>query len=141
MVVIDYLQLLSPTDKKAIREQQIASITRTLKQLALSENIPIILLSQLNREASNDIPQLHHLRESGAIEQDADVVIFPTRKEKKYTLTIAKNRRGKLTEFEISANKEMTRFSDIDCVPLKTNSRDYYNPNATIEPQGQGRPF
>ena len=62
MVVIDYLQLVKALDKKAIREQQVAEISRTLKEIALNENIPFICLSQLTREAASEIPQLHHLR-------------------------------------------------------------------------------
>jgi replicative DNA helicase len=113
LIVIDYLQLIKPMDKKAIREQQVAEISRTLKEIALSENIPVICLSQLTREAANEKPQLHHLRESGAIEQDADVVIMPWRdNENNYNITIAKNRRGITGPFTIHANNEMTIFSD-----------------------------
>lgn len=113
IVIIDYLQLISTADKKMNREQQIAEISRTLKRLALSENIPVIALAQLNREAENTKPQLNHLRESGSLEQDADVVIFPWREDGKYQLTIAKNRRGKKGTFEIFANEEMTVFADV----------------------------
>ena len=114
LIIIDYLQLVKPTDKKAIREQQISEISRTLKEIALSENIPVICLSQLNRAAANEKPQLHHLRESGAIEQDADIVIFPWRNEtdNRFYISIAKNRRGTCGDFEIFANEEMTRFDD-----------------------------
>lgn len=114
MVIIDYLQLMAPTDKKAIREQQISEITRTLKRTALEMKVPIICLSQLNREASETKPQLHHLRESGAIEQDADVVVFPWKdSEEKYQIIVAKNRRGQTAMFEISVNSEMTRFENM----------------------------
>lgn len=114
IIIIDYLQLIKPLDKKAPREQQISEITRTLKQIALSENIPIICLSQLNREASIGKPQLHHLRESGAIEQDADIVLFPWRHEddNRFWLSIAKSRNGIRGDIEMFANDEMTRFCD-----------------------------
>ena len=114
LIIIDYMQLIKATDKKAIREQQISEISRTLKEIALSENIPVICLSQLNRAAANEKPQLHHLRESGAIEQDADIVIFPWRNEtdNRFYISIAKNRRGTCGDFEIFANNEMTRFGD-----------------------------
>ena len=112
MVIIDYLGLITPSNSKQVREQQIAEMSRQLKVMALAENIPVIVLSQLNREAVNDQPQLHHLRESGAIEQDADVVIFPWRKDDVYNLIVAKNRRGKLGLFEIYANEEMTNFGN-----------------------------
>lgn len=122
LVIIDYLQLMSPTDKKASREQQVSEITRNLKRTGLEAKVPIICLSQLNREASEGKPQLHHLRESGAIEQDADVVIFPWRdQDENYQLTIAKNRRGKKGTFQIIANEEMTCF-------------DNYNPNSVPFP-------
>lgn len=128
MLVIDYLQLMSTTDKRLNREQQISDITRTLKRTALEMKIPIICLAQLNREASEGRPQLHHLRESGAIEQDADIVIFPWRdQDEKYQMTIAKNRRGKTGTFEIWANEEMTKFDNMNpnFIPKTTVVRSY----------------
>lgn len=113
MVIVDYLQLLTPTDKKAIREQQVSLMTRTLKKAGLESKVPIILLSQLNREASESQPKLHHLRESGAIEQDADIVVFPwIDLENNYQLIIAKNRRGITGMIEIKPQHDMTRFSE-----------------------------
>lgn len=130
LIIIDYLQLVKAFDKKAIREQQISEISRTLKEIALSENIPVICLSQLNREAAGDKPQLHHLRESGAIEQDADIVIFPFRDKtnNRFYISVAKNRRGTLGDFEIFSNEEMTGFSD-------KNDTEYsdYSPDARTE--------
>jgi len=123
LIIIDYMQLIKATDKKAIREQQISEISRTLKEIALSENIPVICLSQLNRAAANEKPQLHHLRESGAIEQDADIVIFPWKNEtdNRFYISIAKNRRGTCGDFEIFANKEMTRFDDNNSIQNTDN--------------------
>lgn len=125
MVVIDYLQLLAPTDRKLIREQQISEMSRTLKEIALSEGVPVICLSQLNREAEKEEPQTSHLRESGAIEQDADIIILPWRPgynggivdgepvpETEIKMLIKKNRRGRRGEFKIYANEEMTVFSE-----------------------------
>jgi replicative DNA helicase len=133
LIIIDYLQLVKPFDKKAIREQQISEISRTLKEIALAENIPVICLSQLNRAAAGEKPQLHHLRESGAIEQDADIVIFPWRNESdsRFYISIAKNRRGTTGDIEIFANEEMTGFSDIHQANTIAND---YQPNRTIEP-------
>lgn len=76
VLVIDYLQLIQPDDTRAPREQQVASMSRRIKLLALRFNLPVLLLSQLNRDAEkNDRrPRLSDLRESGAIEQDADRV-------------------------------------------------------------------
>lgn len=82
MVIIDYLQLMTVggNDKRSSREQEISTISRALKGLAKELNIPVIALSQLNRQVEtgtgNKKPQLSHLRESGAIEQDADMVMF-----------------------------------------------------------------
>lgn len=115
LVIIDYLQLVRPTDPKTIREQQIAEISRTLKTTALDQNIPIMALSQLNRAADGEQPRLSHLRESGAIEQDADMVMFLHRTEMQniIRLTVAKHRRGQLGDIDISANNEMTRFREL----------------------------
>jgi len=125
LVIIDYLQLITPTDRKVVREQQISEMSRTLKEITLNENIPIICLSQLNREAEKDEPQTAHLRESGAIEQDADVIILPWRPgynggmvdgepvpETEIKMMVKKNRRGRRGEFKIYANEEMTIFSE-----------------------------
>lgn len=79
LVIIDYLQLIEPEDKRAPREQQIAQTTRRLKGIAKENDLPLIALSQLNRgvELREDKrPRLADLRESGAIEQDADIVMF-----------------------------------------------------------------
>jgi replicative DNA helicase len=137
LIIIDYMQLIKPFDKKAIREQQISEISRTLKEISLSENIPVICLSQLNREAGSDKPQLHHLRESGSIEQDADIVIFPWRNKAdndRFFLTIAKNRRGITGDIEIFPNEEMTGFTDARHDISQLLQKADYNPNRTIEP-------
>lgn len=138
IIILDYLQLVKPMDKKAIREQQISEITRTLKEITLSENIPIICLSQLNREASTGKPQLHHLRESGAIEQDADIVIFPWRNEadNRFYLSITKNRKGIIGDIEIFSNDEMTRFSD-----SLQGTFNNYNTDRTIQPEKDNNGF
>lgn len=78
LIVVDYLQLLNPDTKSLSREREVAEMSRAMKQLALDCNCPVLLLSQLNRssEESGREPRLSDLRESGAIEQDADIVIF-----------------------------------------------------------------
>lgn len=76
LVIIDYLQLLQPDEKLGSREQEVSSMTRALKLMTLEFKIPIIILSQLNRNAEGKRPSLADLRESGAIEQDSDNIIF-----------------------------------------------------------------
>jgi len=82
LAIIDYLGLINPSDPKAIREQQMAYISRQCKLIAGESNITVIALSQLNRQSeqrADKRPGLSDLRESGAIEQDADLVVFPFR--------------------------------------------------------------
>lgn len=78
LIIIDYLQLLNPENRQLSREREVADMSRSIKQLALDCDCPVLLLSQLNRasEEGNREPRLSDLRESGAIEQDADIVIF-----------------------------------------------------------------
>lgn len=76
LVIIDYLQILTPDGKHNTREQEVAGISRSLKNLSLDINKPVIVLAQLNRNAENKRPTLADLRESGAIEADADNVWF-----------------------------------------------------------------
>lgn len=103
MLIIDYLQLIeseNPYGKNSFREQEIAKISRGLKLLAQSLKIPIIILAQLNREsekATSKKPELHHLRESGSIEQDADVVFLLHRD---YVSGIEVNELGQSTKNE-----------------------------------------
>lgn len=84
LIVIDYLQLIEPEDTKAPREQQVAKMSRRLKLLARELHTPILCLAQLNRQTeqgTDNRPRMRNLRESGSIEQDADVVLFVHREE------------------------------------------------------------
>ena len=122
-VIIDYLQLIEAEDKMMPREQQIASITRRLKFLSKELLIPVIALAQLNRgveQREDKRPRLADLRESGAIEQDADVVMFLHRPEAydpedrpgEADLIVAKNRSGPIGIARLTWMKESLKFGD-----------------------------
>ncbi len=134
-IVIDYLQLMSGSgDMKGNREQEVSNISRSLKGIAKELNVPIIALSQLNRSvelrAGTKKPQLSDLRESGAIEQDADIVIFIHRPEKYgfdvdndgnslkgiAQIIVAKHRNGAVGEVILKFKEEYAKFSDLDTV-------------------------
>jgi len=123
LVIIDYLQLIEPEDKKANREQQIAQTTRRLKGIAKENDLPVIALSQLNRgvELREDKrPRLADLRESGAIEQDADIVMFLHRPEAynpedrpgEAEVVVAKHRSGPTGIINLRWRRESMRFED-----------------------------
>ncbi len=123
LVIIDYLQLIEPEDKKSNREQQIAQITRRLKGIAKENSLPVIALSQLNRgvELREDKrPRLADLRESGAIEQDADIVMFlhrpdaydPSDRPGEAEIIVAKHRSGPTGIVTLRWRKESMRFED-----------------------------
>lgn len=123
LLIIDYLQLIEPDDRRAPREQQIALISRRLKGLAKELDIPVIALSQLNRgvELREDKrPKLADLRESGAIEQDADMVTFlhrpdaydPTDNPGVAEVIIAKHRSGPTGIVTLTWRKEFMRFEN-----------------------------
>lgn len=123
-IVVDYLQLLSPTDPRVPREQQVAEASRGLKSLAKELNVPVLVLSQLNRssEKENRTPKLADLRESGSIEQDADVVLMlarPKEADEKFQvaadsaeLIVAKQRNGPVGELKLTFLRDITRFEN-----------------------------
>ncbi len=126
LVVIDYLQLMSTGRKDGNRVQEISEITRNLKIMAKELNVPVITLSQLSRgpESRTDKrPMLSDLRESGSIEQDADIVLFLYR-DAYYTKSednassceciIAKNRHGETDTVPLRWDGQFTRFSDVE---------------------------
>ena len=107
LIVIDYLQLIEPDNSRDPRQEQVSKMTRRLKGLAREVEAPILCLAQLNRqteEARGNKPRLNHLRESGAIEQDADVVMFVHREE--YFQTTAEDRQQHEGEAEIIIAKQ-----------------------------------
>lgn len=129
LVVVDYLQLMQgPAELRGMREQEVAAISRTLKATAKELNVPIIALSQLsrqseNRQGSNRRPQLSDLRESGSIEQDADMVIFIHRYDYqglsdnpddigRTQIIIAKHRNGAIADVDMRFRADEVRFVD-----------------------------
>ncbi len=128
LVVIDYLQLVEPDNARDPRQEQVSRMTRRLKGLAREMEVPILCLAQLNRQteqAKDNIPRLSHLRESGAIEQDADVVMFVHREEyyhrgedaKQYEgkaqIIVAKQRNGPIGEVDLAWLRDFTRFENL----------------------------
>lgn len=149
ILFVDYLQLVeSEEGRNYNREQEVAKMSRGFKLMSREFNIPVIVLAQLNREAEKSAskkPQLHHLRESGAIEQDADGVIFLHRDWKsgilanehgqttefEADLIIAKWRNGELKEIKIGFDPPKMKFFDLRNAYKKTNEvtyRDYTQP-------------
>ena len=148
LVIIDYLQLMSGgPDSKGNREQEISNISRGLKSLAKELEIPIIALSQLSRQVENrpggsKRPQLSDLRESGAIEQDADMVMFIYRPEyygiefdenneptkNRGEIIIAKNRHGALETVKLRFIGQYAKFTDLDYTEGQDN---IYNSGST----------
>lgn len=125
LLIIDYLQLMEGRSKEN-RVQEIAEISRGLKQIARELNIPILALSQLSRAVEQQtppVPKLSHLRESGSIEQDADVVMFIYREEyyKRDTdrkniadVIVAKHRNGPVGQVELFFDVEKASFKNLD---------------------------
>ena len=130
MIIIDYLQLMQGPSNSESREREISYISRSLKSLAKELNIPVIALAQLNRavEARSDKrPQLSDLRESGSIEQDADVVMFLNRPElhkiKQFDdgsstenvaeVIVSKQRNGPIGDIKLAFIKEYARFENL----------------------------
>jgi len=126
LIVIDYLQLMSSPGRVENRQQEISAISRNLKGMAKDLDVPVLALSQLSRgvEARGDHrPMLSDLRESGALEQDADVVLFIFREEvykpddetvrNMATMIIGKQRNGPIGQFDMHFHKEFTRFNDL----------------------------
>jgi replicative DNA helicase len=123
LVVIDYLQLMQGRWRAENRQQEISEISRSLKALAKELNVPVVALSQLSRavEARGEaLPRLSDLRESGALEQDADLIMFLARKEGSpeaepgtTDLVIGKHRNGPTGRLELVFHAEYTRFDNL----------------------------
>ena len=141
LIVIDYLQLIQSADRNAPREQQIAEISRSIKALSKDLQLPVIVLSQLNRDMEKEKrdPRLSDLRESGSLEQDADVVLLLNRQQMlddaegedeggqvsqgslgsvdKIKLIVAKQRNGPVGAIQLSFLRQYTRFENFASTP------------------------
>ena len=144
LIVIDYLQLMTAGGRNGNREQEISSISRSLKGIAKELNIPVIALSQVNRSleqrsgVGSKRPMLSDLRESGAIEQDADIVTFIYRPEYykiqewedgdnclgQAEIIIAKHRNGGLGDVRLKFKAEYARFSNLDSYSLNESQQN-----------------
>ncbi len=150
MIVIDFMQLMSTGNQGYVgnRVQEISEISRSLKMLGRELKIPIVALSQLSRAVENrpgNIPQLSDLRESGSIEQDADVVLMMYREDYYEEdsdrpgvtdIYIRKHRNGPIGRIELMFKKEQMRFYDID----KTQEVKSFASKASAKLIGQTRP-
>lgn len=135
LIVIDYLQLIEPDNSSDPRQEQVAKMARRLKNVAREINVPVLCLAQLNRQAEmsrDNRPRMSHLRESGAIEQDADMVMFVHREEYYFSreqlqnendpatqairgkaeIIIAKQRNGPVGEVPLRWFQDFTRFEN-----------------------------
>lgn len=145
LIVIDYLQLIEPDNPKDPRQEQVAKIARRLKGLARELKVPVLCLAQLNRQAEDSKdhrPRLSHLRESGAIEQDADVVMFVHREEYyvrgedqeavagQAQIFVEKQRNGPTGDIDLLWKKDYTRFEDR--APERFDTFDSYNESAAV---------
>jgi replicative DNA helicase len=131
LIIVDYLQMVRGPENSENRQQEISSISRSLKALAKELRVPILALSQLSRavetRGGSKRPMLSDLRESGAIEQDADVVLFvyrpevyetdPAKRDGKAEIIISKQRNGPIGNIDLMFRSECTRFESMRDVP------------------------
>ncbi len=130
LLVLDYLQLMGTTGTRDNRQQEISDISRTCKAIAREHNLPFVVVSQLNRQVesrTDHVPQLSDLRDSGQIEQDADVVLFLHREQREagngpvdgsqpypVRLTVAKQRSGPTGEVDLMFAPRFTLFQSLE---------------------------
>lgn len=124
IVIIDYLTLIRSEDRSIPRHEQVAEVSRVLKSLALELDISVVALSQLTRDTEGKRPVLSSLRESGSIEQDADVVIFLHREKPPYyraddfpttiptEVIVAKNRNGPIGSVTMEFRPDIALFEN-----------------------------
>ena len=138
LIIIDYLQLMQPTNPNASPVQQVTEISRSLKILARELNIPVLALSQLSRAVEQRIPQiprLADLRESGSLEQDADVVLFIYREDRYREdstkkniadIIIAKHRNGPIGKAELYFDDQRATFRNLSKEEMPQEMQDEY---------------
>ena len=143
LLIVDYLQLMRSSVRSENRVQEISAISRSLKELARELEVPLIAVSQLSRAVEHrqdKHPQLSDLRESGALEQDADVVMFVYRDDAYYSedewyekfktqdkpyprnvaeVIVAKHRHGPTNKIQLYFHRELTKFADLVKRPLE----------------------
>jgi replicative DNA helicase len=150
IVILDYLQLMSGPENAGSREQEVSNISRSLKSIAKELNVPILALSQLNRSVEmrggTKRPLLSDLRESGAIEQDADMVVFIHRQDKFGIPTfedgsstkniaeiiLAKNRNGPVDDVKLRFREEKAQFVDIDDFEIESSAENKDSNSITL---------
>lgn len=134
LLIVDYLQLITPARRSDSRTQEVTEISAGLKTLAREMNVPVIAVSQLSRESERRTdrrPQLSDLRDSGSIEQDADIVMFLYRpgmheegKDPGVTeLNVSKNRNGPQARLSLYFSAKQTAFHEVDRVHGQEGSR------------------
>lgn len=138
LVLVDYLQLMSSGKRVESRQQEVSDITRTMKIAAKELDVPILLLSQMSRDIekrTDKKPQMSDLRESGAIEQDADIIMFLYREHDpndqtvdedtrtKCDIIVAKHRNGRTDKVTVRWHGEYTTFTDLYEKPLRRRHR------------------
>ena len=160
LIIIDYLQLMTgPPELRGMREQEVSNISRSLKAIAKELSIPVIALSQLSRDVEkrggNKIPQLSDLRESGAIEQDADIVMFIHRPDYYGTeeegavpgqaqIIIAKHRNGSTDVVPMIFRKNEARFVDANdggFMPSMDDVEEYQGVESSMNNSEFDQPF
>lgn len=147
LVMIDYLQLMEPSDKSQSKNQQVTEMSRAMKILAKELNVPVVLLSQMSRsiekrEGEDKRPMLSDLRDSGAIEQDADIVMFLTEGDFEVFsseaapiyLMVAKHRNGSTADLALKWDKSTMNFTPVLQIIRKSKEEDEAAPKEKKPP-------